>query len=230
MATITIAGEFGSGAIELGEKVSRLLGAEFVNREIIAEAARRLKVTEQAVLKRDMKPESRMDRLSRALQSLLEKSAMGDPLGGAGGLEYILTRSYQDAERETSNVTDQRYNDVVRSIIQDMARTGNAVILHRGGQFILKDRPDVLHIYVVASYEDRIKRLMSQEKQDRKAAITSMENLERGRVAYFKKFYKADVTDPINYHLVFNTSKMSVDRATMIVIAAMPIVTGKPAD
>ena len=98
MAVITINGQIGTGAPEISSEVARLLGIDYVDRLILAEAAKRLGATVEALAEREQRPLTRGDRIARFLQSALERSAAagtgGDPYFGPG-LGTMLGREYQ---------------------------------------------------------------------------------------------------------------------------------------
>ena len=85
MPVITINGQMGSGAPEIGAQIAQLLKIDYVDRMIIARAANRLGATVEAVAEREQKPLTRTDRIARFLQGALERSAAA----GAGGDPYF---------------------------------------------------------------------------------------------------------------------------------------------
>ena len=68
MPVITINGQMGSGAPEIGAQIAQLLKIDYVDRMIIARAANRLGATVEAVAEREQKPLTRTDRIARFLQ------------------------------------------------------------------------------------------------------------------------------------------------------------------
>ncbi|MBI4215924.1 MAG: cytidylate kinase-like family protein [Chloroflexi bacterium] len=228
MPVVTIAGEFGAGGREIGEMVAQQLGAHYVDREIVAQAAKRLGASPQELARKDDHLSSRGERLGRALEEVLRKSALGgsgDPYLGTSGLEMLLSRSYQEAMApDASEVDDARYLSAVQSVIREVAQEGNVVIIRRGGQFVLKNLPNALHIFVYGPMEGRVKRVMGREKLRRAAAEKLIHDTERDWVAYFKKFYKADVRDPSYYDLMVNTDKQPLATAARLIAHAARIL------
>lgn len=228
MPVVTIAGEFGAGGREIGEMVAQQLGAHYVDREIVAQAAKKLGASPQELARKDDHLSSRGERLGRALEEVLRKSALGgggDPYLGTSGLEMLLSRSYQETmSPDASEVDDARYLSAVQSVIREVAQEGNVVIIRRGGQFVLKDLPNALHVFVYGPMESRIRLVMAREKLNRAVADKLIRDTEREWLGYFKKFYKADVRDPRHYDLMVSTAKQPFATAARIVTHAARVL------
>ena len=80
MSVVTIRGQLGSGAPEVGRHIAGRLHTDYVDREIIAEVAARLHRQEQEVLAKEMPPSSLLGRIAEALG---HNYAFGDGLSGA---------------------------------------------------------------------------------------------------------------------------------------------------
>ena len=105
--------------------------------------------------------------------------------------------------------------------VYDFARSGNVVILGRGGQALLKDIPGTLHVRIVAPFESRMRRLMDLEGYDeRKSEQLTLQN-DRDSSGYIRSFFDIDWDDENMYDLLLNTRTMSVETATSLIIAAI---------
>lgn len=224
MAVITISGETGSGARDVGRLVADLLEIDYVDQEILVDAARELGVSVDSVAERDERTRSFRQRLASVFRTFLEHSAAsgaGDPFLGAGGLESILARTYGEASAETGEIDDETYIGTVKRIILGLAEKGNIVILGRGSQVILRDCPGALHVLVVCPLANRVDRLAAQENVSREAAEKRVQEADRGRVAFHRKFFKVDPNDPRLYDVTVNTGRLSVPAAASVVTAAL---------
>ena len=235
MPVVTIDGQIGSGGLDLGVQVARALGADYLDRLVLAEAAKRIGATVEALSQKEQETGRLGERIARLLQTLLERSAVagsgGDPYFGPG-IETILARPYEEISGATitraQELDDERFIKATTEVINDVAEMGNAVIIGRGGCVILKDSASVLHVGVVAELEDRIARIMEREHLDRDEAEKHTVELEKAREAYFKKFFKMSPLDPMLYHIVINTSIIGLDYAEGVVIqAARDLQEGK---
>ncbi|MBI2847276.1 MAG: cytidylate kinase-like family protein [Chloroflexi bacterium] len=225
MPVITITGLAGSGAPETGKEVARILGIDYVDRELLAEASQRIGAPLEALEKRDMKVVKARERVAKLLQTFLEKSAVtssaGDPFMGPTGIEVLVSQTYAEAAEtahtKAEELDDARFLEVTMSIIKELARTGNVVIIGRGSQLILQHIPSVLHIFLVAPVENRIQLLMQRHNIDREKAHKLMIEIERDRRAYIRKFFHIDRDEPSLYHMTLNVEKMSFTMAAQII-------------
>jgi len=113
------------------------------------------------------------------------------------------------------------YQNQVERIIRELADRGQAVIVGRGGQVILRGRPDVLHVRVVAPLEQRIAWLQASEEMAPEMARARLEASSQARRRYVRRSYGVDVNDPALYHLVLNTGLMPLPRAAALVVQAL---------
>ena len=228
MAVITMGGLTGGGGRALGPMVAQRLGADYVDRLILTNVAREVGATVEALHQREERPPTRGERFSRILQRILERSAAtgvgGDPYFGPGVAPF-LSEEYENLPQPTitrgHELEDEEYIEAIRSVMMDVAAGGNVVIVGRGSHIILKDVASVLRVGVVASLEDRIATLMERERLDREQAEKTILARDRARAYYFKRFFDIENPDgPELYHLVINSSHLSLTYATDLVIGA----------
>ena len=228
MPVITINGQMGSGAPEIGAQIAQLLEIDYVDRMIIARAANRLGATVEAVAEREQKPLTRTDRIARFLQGALERSAAA----GAGGDPYfgpelgtMLGREYREISREpitrADELDDQKFIEVTTDVIKEVAQTGNAVIIGRASNLILKDFPLAVHVGLVASLEQGVKIIAARENLSEEEAKRRIQLQEKARLDFFSKFFKAQPENPMDYHLVLNTDKLGHEQAAAIIVNAV---------
>lgn len=110
---------------------------------------------------------------------------------------------------------------LLRAAVYDFARSGNVVILGRGGQALLKDIPGTLHVRIVAPFESRMRRLMDLEGYDEKKSEQLILQNDRDSSGYIRSFFDIDWDDENMYDLLLNTRTMSVETATSLIIAAV---------
>ncbi len=225
MPLVTVSGKLGSGAREVGEAAARALGIDCVDQRLLVEAAQRCGVSTETVAEHEEQRASFRERLAEMMRVFLERSAIAgvDPSTGSVGLESLLSRSYADmaAERqEEQHLTDKRYIEVMSDIIRELGARGDIVILGRGSQMILGDRPAALHVLCRAPDKLRIERLAQREGIGRDEAEHQASERERARVAFHRKFWKVDVEDPSFYDLTIDTSRLTFEAAAEVVATA----------
>jgi cytidylate kinase len=206
MSLVTLRGQLGSGAPEVGREVANRLHADYVDREIIAEVAARLHRREQDVMEKEMPPGSFLGRIAEALG---RNYAFGDAFAGA----YLPTWEIP--------LGDTRYLEALKSVVTELARSQSLVIRGRGSQFILRDYPGVLHVLLVAPLEVRMKRVIQSLKLDQEAATREIERFDNSRREFIRRYFHAELEDPVYYDLVINTEHFSFQVAASIVVDAL---------
>jgi cytidylate kinase len=94
-----------------------------------------------------------------------------------------------------------------------LAVLGNVVLIGRGGNLVARKLPDALHVRLVGSLETRARRMAEVRGMTRKSALDLIEREDVGRRRYVSKYFKADIDDPLLYHLVINTDVVTFDEA-----------------
>ncbi|MBW2200497.1 MAG: cytidylate kinase-like family protein [Deltaproteobacteria bacterium] len=197
MAVITISRQFGAGGITVGEIVAKKLGYRFYDNEIIQMLAKEAKVSTHWV--EDLEKEAG-GAMQKFISQIVPKSMV----------ERIL-------DDKRGYIDEEIYVDLLHLIIKKIADDGNAVIIGRGGQYILAGQPDVYHILLVADKLDRIKFIEEKYGLRPKRAVQTVNFDDKRRVNLYRKFGKEDYEHPIHYQLVINTSKISRKKAADLV-------------
>ena len=227
MAVVTFNGPIGCGGNEVGLQAARLLKANYVDRLILAEAAKRIGSTVAVLEIKEQRKIPFRDRITYFLQTMLERSAMsgagGEPYFSPG-IEYLPSEEYTDLAQEphtaAQRLNSERFIEVTSAVIMDLAKAGDVVIIGRGSNMILKDTPAVLHVGLVTPLELRVRHVVEREHLSEKDAEKFTTDTEEARVTYFRKFFKVHPDDPSLYHLVLNTGAMNVKTAAEIVAHA----------
>ena len=193
MAILTISRMFGTGANELGELAAKRLGYTFFNNELIQMVAKQAKVSADWVASMEKEAGGKFQKF---LSTLVPKSLM----------ELILNSDYGYRDEEI-------YTDMLNQVITKIADEDNAVILGRGSQFILKDRPGTYHILLVADLAYRIGYVRARFELTEKQAILAVAMEDKRRVNLYRKFGKMDYNQTDRYHAVLNMSGLDTAQA-----------------
>lgn len=199
MAVITISRQFGTGAETLGQMLAKKLGYTFVDKNIIQMISKEANVSPNFVKLVESEGGSK---LSKFISTLVSKAKVGTILADERG--YI---------------DDEIYLDYLILIIAQIADEGNAVILGRGSQYILKDHPDVFHILIINEFKNRVKYLMDTANIPEKKAIRTVMNEDKRRDNLYGKLGKKDYDDASLYHLVLNVGRFTIESALKQVLA-----------
>ena len=201
---ITISREFGTGARLIGREVAALLSYGYYDRALIEMAAERSGLSEEFIERTEEK----------ASNSFLFN------LATAAYLASDITAEY------TVPVNDRAFM-VQSDVIRDIARTGNGVIVGRCADYVLKDHPQLLRVFIYANKEDRINRIVNEYGQDPKNAESVLNKIDKGRANYHKFYTGTPWRSLDNYDLCLNTSTIGIQGAVMAIKAAAEEKFGK---
>ena len=108
-----------------------------------------------------------------------------------------------------------------RGVVERLWNHGNVVIVGRGSQSILADKPNTFHVRIVASIDDRVEQIITSEGLTYPEALKHIQVIDKQRAGYLKHHYHANWTDTELYDMVLNTSLMGIEQAVQTIIAAV---------
>ena len=124
---------------------------------------------------------------------------------------------------------DRRYYlRLVQEVIRQFAQEGNAVIVGRGGQAILRAHPRALHVCIRAPRQDRVERCQRAGVGTYRACERMVDESDRRRSSYLRSFYGVDWLEPDLYDLILNTGKLTVHDATQTIVACARALEVQP--
>jgi len=185
---ITIAREFGSGGREIGRKVSEKLGLSYYDREIV------LKAVEESGLS-----EEYIERNGEYASSL-----------------NIFSYALMGRDSSGHSVTDD-LGRIQRDIIRKAAEEGPCVIIGRGADYILRDRDDVLSIFVHAEAGAKKERIMRLYHKTEKEAADMIRDTDRKRAINHKYFTDREWGRSQDYTMCLDSSRLGIDRCAALI-------------
>jgi cytidylate kinase len=202
MTVITISRELGSHGDTIANLLCDRLGYCRVDKAMIMQLAQDAGVNVEAIAaaERDLSRKARL--ISSDLTSLYRKQP--------------------SAFEKTTGVDEQTYTRVLRETMERFAAQGNAVIVGRGGQIILRDWPDALHVHLYAPVEVRVRRIAEQYNLSEDTARQRIDHSDEERRHYFRVMHQNANWKALQYyHLAIDTARISPElTAEMIVRAA----------
>lgn len=97
------------------------------------------------------------------------------------------------------------------------ADLGGVIIIGRGGNIITAKLPHVLHVRLVAPLDERIERICRDDNKSPAEARKFCLDEEASRARYLKTYFNADINDPLNYHLIVNTSLVGYENTAKLI-------------
>jgi cytidylate kinase len=187
---ITISRQMGSGGTYIGYLAAKELGFKYLDREILRQAAIKLGIQPDILERYD-------GRSTSLIENIVQSFCFGTP-----EIPFLPPLGMPV------------YNKVLfaleSKIIKDVADHCSAVIVGRGGFYILKDMPNTIHIFVHAPLDYRIERIMKVHKiADRRKAQKMIEESDHERTKFIRDMVGIDWFDGRNYHLCIDSSVVS---------------------
>jgi cytidylate kinase len=217
MAVITISRTFGSGGDEIALGLCHELGYQLFDKTLVNKAAREaglqgigiIELTEDTYTTLSF-----MERLFGRAPAVPFTGVWPEDLAVMAIEEQVLS------EEDTLALT--------REAVRWSSQMDDMIILGRGSQVILRERPNVLHLRIDAPLEERVARVARQYKppeagekngpQKRQAWAKSLvQSRDAASAEYIKRFYQADWADPLLYDLVINTHNLSTQHIIRMV-------------
>lgn len=102
-----------------------------------------------------------------------------------------------------------------------LAELGNCILIGRAAAIVTAKLEHGFHVRMIGSVEKRVERMMHFEELDRETARTLVEEQDRARQRYARKYFHKDLTDSLLYQLVINTDSFSCEQAAHLIAHAL---------
>lgn len=193
---ITISRQLGSGGSYIGQNIAKRMGIYYMDREILSEVAQRLQVSEYDLDKYDEKAASFWQMIFST--------------------EFIDTVSYVPPKLFVPSVSN--VFETQADIINKVADERSAVIIGRGGNYILRNRPMHLSVFIHAGIPFRQKRIADIYGVPEKQALKMIEQYDNERAKYIRQVSGFDWLNACNYQLCIDTGEIGLDNAVNLII------------
>jgi len=182
---VTIEREYGSGGGEIAQRLAAQLGWKLWDQVLTEEIARLAECPKAVVAVR----EERTDPLYyRLFKSFLRGSYEGSL--NAHKLKLVDSESIlKFTER----------------VVENAAKSGNAVIVGRGAHHFLRNRQDTLRVFLYAPKEAKVRRLLARGKSENEAEQL-VDSVDQERADFIQKYFGVDWPDRAVYHTMINTA------------------------
>jgi cytidylate kinase len=194
---VTIAARYGSGGSVVGPRVAERLNVLFLDRVIDTAVAERTHLSADVV------------------HTYTEEAR--------AGLGRLLDRLAVVTNPEVS--TQQPLEEVPRLQVEveeflAQASVDGGVIIGRGANFVLRDVPGVLCVLLVGPREARLRQAMRLHGLNRRSAEHQLDVNDEARLGYVRRHYSRHPEDPTHYHLIIDSTGMSLDDVVALIVGA----------
>ena len=194
---ITIGRELGSGGRSIGRILAGKLGINFYDKILV----------EMLVKEFDLHVEE-IEKIKARKKNWW--SEICQKIAPAPTIDY--------SERISEMITTDEIYKAETKILKEICENESCVIAGRSGFFIFKNHPNKLSIFIRASREHRIKRVMERQHLSEKEAIATIERVDKGRENYTMRYTGVSRYDARNYDLVLNVDNLSDEAAADCII------------
>jgi shikimate kinase len=202
MYVVTLSATFGAGGGSIGPAVAERLDVPFIDRAIPAAVANDLGVTIEDALSRDEQVKGWLSRLLAAAAPLSSDYMIGcDP-------------------PRMALLPDSEFVNCTQAAIRKIVCTKGGVLLGRAAAIVLRDHPTALHVRLDGDPERRMRRAMHTMHLSEEQARDTLEQNDTARSNYVRHFYRADAADPAHYHVLLDSTRLSVETCVDLIVAA----------
>ena len=188
---ITISREFGSGGRTLGRLIADKLNIPFYDKELV----------DQVAVESGFAPKFVEEHGEHSPSSSLFSYAFA-PQGVPGIMNGLST-------------ADFLWN-IQCNVILQLAEKGPCVIVGRNADYILKERPDALHIFTHADVAFRAERIVSRYGESEKSPEIRLQEKDKRRRNNYKHYTGQDWGVSQNYHITLDSAAVGIDRCVDI--------------
>ncbi len=192
---VTVARMYGSGGNAVGEEVARRLGCPFYNRQIIDMAAEQMGYSPEFVAENEQNIST-----ARLWEMILADSS--------------IPMSMNPSKDDAIYVSESR-------TVRELAHQGPCVILGRLGNWILRDNPHVLKVFVGSDKEFAVRQVMDKFHISAEEAAAKIDRVNTGRANHCWQYTGKQWLDISGYDIVLNTGRLGIDGAADAIITAV---------
>lgn len=194
---ITIARQYGSGGKTVGQMVAKELGIPLYGRDILRLASEDSGINERLFVEAD--------------ERLKKKFLFGTPSNVYdGGLIKPDSADF---------VSDRNLFNYQAKIIKELAEKESCVIVGRCADFVLKDNPDVMSVFVHADEDFCFDRAMERNSMSEREMEKFIAKTDKYRGDYYKYYTGREWNDARNYDLCLNSGKLGFDKCMKEILA-----------
>ena len=195
---ITINREVGSGGRTVGRKLAEKLGVKYCDKAIVEGLTKKFGLSIERIEEIKAQKKSWWNDINNYYNTLVNSTSL--PM---------------EAEVKLDNAT---MFETEKRILEELAAQTSCVIAGRTGFMVFRNHPNHLNIFIQASMEHRIRRIMQRQGVTEDEARDIIAKLDAGRETYVKKYENTSRYDTRNYQLVLSMDDLSEDDAVAVIM------------
>lgn len=195
---ITIGREFGSGGKAIGIMLSEKLGVNYYDQQLLKFASDKSGISEKL---------------------------FGEADENVEGIKRVFFKGVYNGKTDSPDSSDYTSADNLFSMqaktIEDLYNSESCIIIGRCANYILRDKHDVMRIYIHSSKEDRIARTMKNYAVDAKKAEKMIDRVDKDRSAYYRYYTGHERNDACQYDMCLDTSSLGLEKCVKFILGYM---------
>ena len=198
---ITIARQYGSGGKTVGKMLAKELGIPWYSRDILKMASEESGINEQLFMQFD-------EKLSSSLFRRMTTDVYTGELIPPESSDFVSAKNLFNYQAE---------------VIKRLANTQGCVIIGRAADFVLKDYPNVVSVFVHGSESFNLARAMEQNSMTEEEMKKFIAKTDKYRAQFYKHYTGREWTDARNYDLCLNSSKLGFEKCVEEILAYIKV-------
>lgn len=197
---ITISRRAGSGGHEIAELLAEKLNIPLHDRNVVEAAIKELNIEDIEALDPNEVDE-------KLVVDYVAKFAKGyHAIFGKGKLYHMM-----DHAKDDEPTISEKLFDAESKVIRRLAEAGPCIIVGRCADYVLKDRDDVLSVFITAEEEQRVQRMMERREMSHERAANTVEFTDRDRAKYYQAYTKQKWGAPESYDVTVSSTKLGIE-------------------
>jgi cytidylate kinase len=201
---INIGRQLGSGGRQIGEILASILDISFYDKELIQIA-------------------SQESGLGKEFFEKFDEKNSHSIFGGLFGFRGTFT----EEQYSNSYLNNETLFKIQSDVIRKLAEEQSCIFVGRCADYVLKDNPLCLNIFISADMDDRIKRVAEKENMPVNKAKDLIEKTDKKRAAYYNYYSNKIWGAADSYHLCINSSYLGIDETVNYIIQLIDKKFGK---
>jgi cytidylate kinase len=191
---INIGRQLGSGGREIGEKLASQFGIAFYDKELIRLASKESGLGKEFFEKADEKESHSF-------------------IGGLLGLRTNISNEVY----VNNYLSNETFFKIQSDVIRDLAEEKSCLFVGRCADYILRDHPRCINVFITADTDDRVKRVVRDQQLTEEKAQEVIEKTDKKRSGYYNYFSNKVWGAAASYHLCINSSVLGIDETVAFI-------------
>lgn len=202
---ITVSREVGSGGHTVGSILAEKLNVRYLDKQLLHALEKQFNLTASGI--------ERLKGQKKNWVSDFFDKITPMPSAQAFGLDPKYVHEFR------ADITSNDVFNAEVEILKSFADTGSCVIAGRSGFFVFKNHPNIMNVFITASKEYRVNRIMAKQGLSEQEALKVMDSIDKARENYTQRFAGVSRFDVRNYDITLKADGHSEDEIAELILS-----------